>query len=417
MNGYSGELRLNLIGIAVLLAVGWFMIHVGPTNVQGNTVKTDSNEFLYPIQLGEKWGFIDQSGRIRILPRFDEVGHFSEGLAGVAGPKRVFSCTNKTLQALIDSIAQTEPDLPFTIEETGMGIDITSSRDSTTHQWQSVKDVTTNYRVLVSGLIGYIDTTGAVVIPMQFAQAGLFSGGVASINLHGNWGLVRRTGNTKIDSLWLDMGPFSEGKAAVLVGEKCGYIDSGGTLVIEPRFDGAHEFDEGLAGVKIGNTWGFIDTSGTPVIPATFERVKRFREGFVAAMQDGRWGFVNRFGTTVIEFKYNNAGNFSEGLAWVETEDGFGFIDRKDEFVIPPQYHGVSDFSEGLAAVGVYNEAKSKIKWGFIDKTGILVVTATYDKVRAFQHGLAAVTDERGLCYIDRTGTLVWVPPNCYDSS
>ncbi|EAK1349894.1 WG repeat-containing protein, partial [Campylobacter coli] len=33
--------------------------------------------------LNGKWGFIDKSGKIVIEPKFDGVGNFSEGLAGV----------------------------------------------------------------------------------------------------------------------------------------------------------------------------------------------------------------------------------------------------------------------------------------------------------------------------------------------
>jgi len=33
--------------------------------------------------MGEKWGYIDKTGKIVFEPQFDNAGYFSEGLAGV----------------------------------------------------------------------------------------------------------------------------------------------------------------------------------------------------------------------------------------------------------------------------------------------------------------------------------------------
>jgi len=60
-------------------------------------------------------------------------------------------------------------------------------------------------------------------------------------------------------------GIFSEGLAAVQLKGKCGYIDKAGHLVIPAIFDAAHPFSGGLAEVAFGGKWGYIDKSGTYV--------------------------------------------------------------------------------------------------------------------------------------------------------
>ena len=68
---------------------------------------------------------------------------------------------------------------------------------------------------------GYVDRTGAVVIPPRFEAAFGFSEGLAVV-------AVKETGATKY-----------------------GYIDKTGAWVIQPQFDSAVFFSEGLAAVGI----------------------------------------------------------------------------------------------------------------------------------------------------------------------
>jgi hypothetical protein len=42
---------------------------------------------LAPVQIGNKWGYIDKAGKIAINPQLDTAGAFSDGLAWVK-----FSC-------------------------------------------------------------------------------------------------------------------------------------------------------------------------------------------------------------------------------------------------------------------------------------------------------------------------------------
>src|SRR5438270_4485095 len=38
---------------------------------------------LYPVEVNDRWGYIDKGGKMVINPQFDRAGSFSEGLAEV----------------------------------------------------------------------------------------------------------------------------------------------------------------------------------------------------------------------------------------------------------------------------------------------------------------------------------------------
>lgn len=194
---------------------------------------SDSRDFcegLAAVKIGNKWGYIDRQGKIKIPPQFMGAQDFSEELA-----------------AVID----------------------------------------------VRGKWGYISKTGYFVIPPKFnpvleftTPPSKFSEGLAAVGADDGtkrWGYINKKGELAIeprfDSGYAGCGSFSEGLAWVTVGceleqrdittGKYGYIDKEGKFVLEPYFDFASDFSHGLAKVQIDDSsfvergkWGYINKSG-----------------------------------------------------------------------------------------------------------------------------------------------------------
>ena len=190
----------------------------------------DFAEGLAAVKIEQKWGYINQAGKIVIKPEFMGAQDFSEGLA-----------------AVID----------------------------------------------VSGRWGYIDKTGKFVIPPRFnpvleftTPPGKFSQGLAAVGADNGtrrWGYINKRGEFAIaprfDSGYAGCGYFAEGLAWVTVGcepekrnvttGKYGYINKEGRFVIKPCFDFAAHFCGGLAKVQIDDLslsdrgkWGYINQYG-----------------------------------------------------------------------------------------------------------------------------------------------------------
>jgi hypothetical protein len=144
----------------------------------------------------------------------------------------------------------------------------------------------------LNGKSGFIDYSGALVIPWRFQGLGKFKDGLCAIN----GGFIDHAGKWFIEPRFLVTGGFSEGRAFVsLDGETFGFIDLKGQFVVRPEFQQCRQFSEGLAAVCHENRWGFIDHAGELRIPHVFEGVQLqgFRYGVAGVQIDGRWGFVN----------------------------------------------------------------------------------------------------------------------------
>ena len=280
----------------------------------------DFADGLAAVYLEDKgWGFIDKSGNEVIEPQFEEVGGFSEALAGVQ----------------------------------------------------------------IRGRWGFIDKTGRVAINPQYNVVNSFSEGVAVVAKNNDVVLINKIEQTifsrSMNELQLTIyenARLTEGKIAAFdsVKSKAGFIDKTGKFVIEPKFGDTAPFSEGLARVMIKENReekiGFIDHNGQFVIPPIFNADADFRrnstdfsEGLASLTENLRptiteekkFVYINKKGTIVLFTNYFYAGPFRNGLAVVyDAERGkWGYIDKSGKAIIPIKFDSASDFSEGLAVVGL----------------------------------------------------------------
>jgi WG containing repeat len=232
-----------------------------------NSVTLPQTDELSSKKSGDKYGFVDKTGKFVIAPQFKNTNldGFSQGLAAV---------------------------------------------ESSGDKW------------------GYIDSTGKFVIEPQFEDARAFSEGTAVVLVGDKYGFVDKTGKFVIEPQFRYAHQFSEGLAAVrdFDTKKDGYIDGTGKFVIKPRFEDAQEFSEGLAAVTIKEEgkYGFIDKTGKFVIKPQFTDYGYFSEGLAAVRgpHTEDEGYIDRTGRFVIEPQFSMAGRFKDGQAEVHPYPG-----------------------------------------------------------------------------------------------
>ena len=157
----------------------------------------------------ERWGFMNTSGKINILPQFLSVGYFVNGKAWARS-------SNK--------------------------------------------------------LCGFINDKGEWIINPEYNEMKDFDNesGLARGKKGESWLYINEQGQEFTFTLSEIYDDFHEGLARGRQGELFGFYNNKGEWVIEPQFEGSRDFKNGYAGVKSGGLWGLIDKKGKWIIKPSF---------------------------------------------------------------------------------------------------------------------------------------------------
>ncbi len=288
----------------------------------------------------------------------------------------------------------------------------------------------TSYKGGDKFLHGYIDTSGKVVIPVQFAGARLFSGGLAAVLVGGKWGYIDRDGKMAITPRFAEAEAFRDGRAVVRVGagwaRNSGLIDATGKFIIEPQYEQISRIGERFWSVGItdrahrGNgepplLSRLVDAEGHFVSRKSYNAFGALEDGLISVCRKDRCGFMDIHGKLAIPLKYKGVDDFQEGLAAVTTDGNrYGFIDRKGKLVLAERYDslgphhehfGAGPFVNGLAPAGC------KGRWGFIDKEGAWAIPPIYRFAQSFENGFAPVRIKTGTGHLRPDGSAIDFSP------
>ncbi len=127
--------------------------------------------------------------------------------------------------------------------------------------------------------IGYLDSTGRVVIPNVYAAThGIDDGLISLQDQAGNWGILNRQGAIVADFNYKEIGQWADGLVPVSLPQatstKWGYLDRQGKWAIPCQYAFASNFEHGLAMVQLGKKYHLIDPQGNAVTPLEFDDYK-----------------------------------------------------------------------------------------------------------------------------------------------
>jgi hypothetical protein len=204
-----------------------------------------TEELAMFVTSGDKFGFVDKSGKVVVNPQFESARPFSEGLAAVRQKKK-WGFIDKSGKIVINP------------------------------QFDVVLDFHAGKAVFFNGKqCGFIDTKGSYVINPQFDAAMSFSEGMAAIYSGKQFGFITEDGKIEINPQFEYASSFKNGLAVIKQGDKYGFINKKGKIEINPQFDDVSMFFDDVAYVETADKWGIINKQGKYLVNPQFDDLKR----------------------------------------------------------------------------------------------------------------------------------------------
>jgi WG containing repeat len=229
---------------------------------------------LAKVEVAGMMAYINHAGEFAIPPRFPEGDSFYDGMARVVveGPCAYLDsgspCSNFAILPRGIKADSSLPSCKYAFIDQAGEIISDQRYDDAGHFSEGLAPVR------IGKLWGYVDKAGLMVIPPQFEKASPFSDGLAVVSMNGRFGYVDGKGQSAISPQFAYAEDFSEGLAVVgSVDSGMWYIDHAGKQAIPGRFAVASHFFMGLAHVKLGSrrdrTYAYIDRSESRVFSYT----------------------------------------------------------------------------------------------------------------------------------------------------
>lgn len=201
------------------------------------------NSGLVAVRKDNKWGYINNKGKIIIDLKYDEAYAFRDGHALVVLGSKSMIIDKKGSPVIDNDDYELYRDY-----ETGLVIFIEDEK------------------------YGLMDLKGEVLSKKAYDDITAFSEGLAFVKLDDKYGIINNKGEIIVEPIYDDCHSFSQGLAAVEKEDKWGYIDKNGETKIEFLFDSASKFDEyGRARVynSEANKYQLIDSTGKKLIESS----------------------------------------------------------------------------------------------------------------------------------------------------
>ena len=396
-----------------------------------------ANEIFLPFKKDGLWGFMNESGAIKIAAKYDFVDSFSEGLA-LAGIKGKFGYINK----LGDSVVAFEFDeaysfkngiaivskyqyfgiidrtsksvVPFKYDfiesfyygialaalESGYGYISSAGKELTSFDYSYATDFSQGHAlVTMGGKMAVLDTSFQEIIPFRYTRLTLSEDSIIIAKGDSLCGLLKLNGDTIMDFQYQRIDDFSSGLALIQKGDKYGYINKKGKISIPIAYTYSSpasiwgKFDKGFAKFQRNGKFGVINTKGQEVSPSIFENLKDYNfENLFPVKKQELWGFANSDLQLKIKYIYRAAEIFRSGSAIVKNDIAFGLINESAKWLIQPKYESIRRISDSMFVV-------KKGGWGLLNEKEEIILPLKYEDIQIFIGGLLKLSSGKEAIY------------------
>lgn len=270
-------------------------------------------------------------------------------------------------------------------------------------------------RVRLNGTYGFVNAKGQLVISNQHATATDFSDGFAVVSDNGSMGVIDKRGNTVVPMAYDSVAIAGGNVFGYYMQNKCGFIARDAFQITPPIFLDCGCFDNGSAIVRDKDGFGLVDKSGKSLIQG-YERIHSIGNGRYSVLNDGGFAMYDLKGNALTKHVFDGFGVCSEGLFAAALDGKLGFVDSTGRTQIPFIFRYRDGFPEnsklsgGLVAVSLVENV------GVADKQGNILIADEFEDVVLIGGGAAAVYENR-ICRLMQVADESFLTDSEFDST
>lgn len=366
-----------------IIVLAYILLCLVTTSCSDSESVNTSWKQLYRINVGGKYGFINEKGDIIIEPQFDNAFfYFSDSVCfAQIGEKR----------GLINTEGQLSTEL--------------SDEISWVYGFHRNKAIC----IGSNNKYGIIDKNGTIILPIIYNEI-ICNDSIGFIveDSIGNRGYVKNNGDYIVPCIFDDVNGYEDNLTVVATSRKCGYVDTMGHWVIDSIYDDARGFGNGYARVKKDGIWMFIDKKGESVKNLLFDEILTgFNDNRAFVKEGNSILLIDTKGNTIKKIAADTVYAFKNGYATYSNGNFFGKIDTNGNEIIPPIYERLGHFSNGNFPY------KRNGKYGLIDIEGNIVIEAIHNAGigiidTLILYGQDTINGAWSLTYYNNQGEIIW---------
>jgi hypothetical protein len=318
-----------------------------------------NTKILIPAIDGDFTGFIDTTGKFGILPVYDAVTDFKEGLSVVTKNDSSFFINKENENVFSTFYTEAYPFINgnAAVNIKGQWFLINRQGQKVAGPFEDLSEQSEHsYIVKQNSKYGAIDSYGNYIYQPQFDKMGDFKNGFAYYMNNGLYGFVRRSG-THSQAKYQWISDFDENKLALIkMNNLFGLINMNDSLVLAPSFELLVKAKNNNFIVVKNGKYGFFSGMGCLMSEVDFDYRKELNADYYTngklykLLKKQKQALMDANGKISIDFGTYEEVHFAQNnLIRIKKKNKYGFVDRRLNIVIPCKYNTATDFNDSIS--------------------------------------------------------------------
>ena len=360
---YDTESKLNIkkvIAVIIAIAVIIMFVVAIKTLLTKNTNETSTQVMsYYPVYTNDKWGVIDQTGKIVIEPTYSEMITIPDSKTDIFICLYDVDYTNNTYKTKVIDSKNNEKFTNYDL------VEVIENQDSSNNLWYEEGVL----RVKKGDKYGLIDYSGKEILPLEYTSIEALQGVTNSLIIKKDEqvGLCDNKGNIIINPEYKNIQSIGDNYQNGYIVQNndglFGVIDFTKKVVLEPKYEEIKQVSSNnIYIVKENGNLNAITREGEILLENKFDDVKQINENDIIFIKNKKYGVISSTGEIKIEAQYDDL-QYSFGENYIaKNGDKYGIINTSNETILPFEYTNILYRKEaGFIETNKDNSAVSQI--------------------------------------------------------